>query len=355
MMFGHNDFPAVQKIWDDFWEGKNREPVYSITIPKNGKEIHPPPVYLSWCNGDYQGTADALARWYESCEFYGSAIPYFYETFGPDTFSALLGADLSYTPPINDTSRGNSWAVPVLKNLEKTDIHFDPDGKWWNNTAAFHDVLKKRLGDTVMITLPTFIAGLDALSALYSPEALCMALLDVPELVHHALDQINTAYTEIVKACSKLFEIEKYGSITRNGAYSSGIINFPQCDFSCMISPEMFEEFAMQSLRHEFSFMRGGEYHLDGPGALKHLDRLLQIPELDIIQWVPGAGEAKKQDWTDLYMRILKSGKGVVMKTHVDEAEALLKKYNSKKMYIIISGIKSQMQAEDFLAKVNAV
>ena len=41
MLFGRNDFSAVQKTWNDFWEGKNREPVYSIIIPKNGKEIIP--------------------------------------------------------------------------------------------------------------------------------------------------------------------------------------------------------------------------------------------------------------------------------------------------------------------------
>jgi hypothetical protein len=30
-------------------------------------------------------------------------------------------------------------------------------------------------------------------------------------------------------------------------------------------------------------------YHLDGPGALRHLDRLLAIPELDCAQWIQGA------------------------------------------------------------------
>jgi 5-methyltetrahydrofolate--homocysteine methyltransferase len=134
--------------------------------------------------------------------------------------------------------------------------------------------------------------------------------------------------------------------------YSTGVINVPQCDFSCMISPEYFEEFAVQSLNHEFSFMNGGEYHLDGPDAIKHLERLVQIPGLDIIQWVPGAGAASEKDWTELYKRILSLGKGLILGCRIDQAEDLVKKYHSKNLFIQISGIKSGMEAEDFLYRM---
>ncbi|MCL2478211.1 MAG: hypothetical protein FWF22_01825 [Treponema sp.] len=345
----------VKKTWNDFWAGKNREPVYAITVPKNGKEIIPQPPYLSWFNGNFMEAADTLARWYESCEFYGAAIPFFPMSFGADDFAALTGSDLSFTPYTDGSGSGTSWAHRTIDNLENADIRFDPNGKWWNKISEFYRVLRMRLGDAVMISPPTLSAGLDALSAFYGPESLLTDLVDNPEQVHNMLDLINGEYTKTVKACADLFEFEKYGNINRHGAYSSGYVNVVQCDFSCMISPDFFEEFAMQSIAHEFSFTSGGEYHLDGPGALKHLDRLLKIPELDIIQWVSGAGFGENQDWTDLFKKVLKSGKGLLMGTSADDALALLRKYKSKRIYLIIHGVKSRTEAEDLLAEAGKI
>jgi hypothetical protein len=41
-------------------------------------------------------------------------------------------------------------------------------------------------------------------------------------------------------------------------------------------------------------------YHLDGPQALRYLDRLLEIPAVHAIQWVPGAGRDYWVDWISL-------------------------------------------------------
>ena len=49
------------------------------------------------------------------------------------------------------------------------------------------------------------------------------------------------------------------------------------CDFSCMISTQMYEELVVGELLEELDFLDASIYHLDGPDALKHLDRLLAI------------------------------------------------------------------------------
>jgi 5-methyltetrahydrofolate--homocysteine methyltransferase len=48
---------------------------------------------------------------------------------------------------------------------------------------------------------------------------------------------------------------------------------------------------------------------LDGPGQLVHLDSLLSIPELDNIQWVPGAGNPDEWNWPEVYKKIRDAGK----------------------------------------------
>ena len=56
-------------------------------------------------------------------------------------------------------------------------------------------------------------------------------------------------------------------------------------------------------------------YHLDGPGQIPHLDILLEIPELDGIQWVPGAGNpgTGSAEWFPMYRRIQEKGKLLIL------------------------------------------
>ena len=50
-------------------------------------------------------------------------------------------------------------------------------------------------------------------------------------------------------------------------------------------------------------------YHLDGKGALKHLDMLLALPKLKGVQWVPGDGQPGANKWPDVLRRIRAAGK----------------------------------------------
>ena len=47
----------------------------------------------------------------------------------------------------------------------------------------------------------------------------------------------------------------------------------------------------MPSLQQQCQKLDYTLYHLDGPDAIKHLDALMEIEELDALQWTPGAGK----------------------------------------------------------------
>ncbi len=345
-MFGRDDFLVVQQRWDAYWTEQNKRPVYAITVPKNGNDFAPRPTYMMGFNGDFQGVADTLARWADSCEFYGEGYAYYGLSFGADDFAAFLGADLKLSPN-GDTS----WPVHTLTSLKGAKIAFQKDGKWFTRLCEFHHTLKATLGDRVMLVAPTLTAGLDAVVGLYGAINLLTDMVDDPETVHEALAQVDRAYTDIFNACAELFDYKTYGSATRHGMYTTKAAGVPQCDFSCMISPAMFEEFAVPSITHEFSRLTGGEYHLDGPDAIRHLERLVKIPRLHTVQWVPGAGNAENVDWMPLYQRIAGLGKALILHgnpTRVEEFERVL---NTNKLFFSVGGLKTRAQAEDFLAR----
>ena len=86
-----------------------------------------------------------------------------------------------------------------------------------------------------------------------------------------------------------------------------------------MVSNAMFREFFLDELVEEADWLDRSIYHLDGPGALRHLDTLLSIDNLDGIQFVYGAGNEPASRWMAEYRRIQNAGK--VLHISIDAAE----------------------------------
>ena len=301
------DFDAVADRWDAFWRGENRRPMVMAVLPKAGVEPVSKPPYASGADGQFGPAIDQLLRWEETHDFLGDALPFYYLEFGADHFASLLGADLTF----RDNEPGG-WAVPFVEDLDAVDLRFRREGKWWQRTVAFAEALRARSEGRVLLAAPTLVATVDALAAVRGPERLLLDMVDNPAAVHRALAQITRAHGEILEALAGLLDFRTFGSINRHGCYGRGRINLPQCDFSCMISPEMFGEFVVPCLREEMRRFDGVEYHLDGPDALRHLEALCGLEDLDVIQWVPGAGNGEQQDWSWLHQRIDGLGKGQI-------------------------------------------
>jgi hypothetical protein len=66
-------------------------------------------------------------------------------------------------------------------------------------------------------------------------------------------------------------------------------------------------------------------YHLDGPGALRHLDALLAIPELNAVQWVCGEGRGPVGRWADVLRRIQDAGKNVQVFLGTNEIDDVMR------------------------------
>jgi hypothetical protein len=120
-----------------------------------------------------------------------------------------------------------------------------------------------------------------------------------------------------------------------------------------MISPEMFERAVLPSLVAEMRSLDRSIFHLDGPDALRHLDRLLEVPGLHAVQWVYGAGNGPATRWIDVYRRIQAAGKGVqVIAGDLAEARAVAEQIRPEGAWFHIGGSYSRDDAEAFLQEM---
>lgn len=284
--------------------------------------------------GDLDPIIEQALAWASTHDFLGDAVPYLMVTLAPDHFAALLGAEIH-----RNQAGGTNWVEPCLTTLDDADIRFQRDGRWWRRTVECVEKFRARCDGKIIITGTHLQGGLDCLTALYGTQNLLLDLAIAPELVHRALGQIDTAVCEVRKAMSDLLDIPRWGSLNRFGMYSTGIIDVPQCDVSCMVSPAMFNEFELPHLAREIDSTDASLYHLDGPGAVQHLDSLCSIDKLDMVQWMPGEGHYD-DDHTALNARIDALGKGQIFQPYYRLSESDITRtwetFRSRKLYFML-------------------
>jgi hypothetical protein len=126
------------------------------------------------------------------------------------------------------------------------------------------------------------------------------------------------------------------------------------CDFSAVLSPKLFREFILPEIRAYLKVNEYSVYHWDGPDAIKHLDNLLAIPEIDAIQWTQGEGQAPATDprWIANYLRIQRVGKKLILPfVEIGEVETLLSHISSRGL-MIRTRASSEEEARELLRKV---
>jgi len=323
------DFEEARQRWNAYWKGESDRPLVASVIPKAGVTPVDAPGYTSGFTGDPEPLIDQILAYGQTHEFLGEAIPFYYLEFGPDHLSSFLGGDMHR----NEDSGATSWLVPFVEDWDSAEIKFQPDCYWWRRTVDFIRAMRAAFDGKLLIACPTLVAGLDCLAAIRGQEKLAMDLVMQPEAIQRALAKVRKGYAEIVDALAVELDYATWGSINRHGFYSPGRTNVPQCDFSCMISSEMFAEFELPCLAHETEQLDHACYHLDGPGAVRHLEAICSLPRMQAIQWQPGAGPGAEQDWMHLHRRIDELGKGQYFGGNASRIEYLTREFRSKQLY----------------------
>ena len=309
-----NDFDRKKRYWYAFWNKEVLDrPLICVTAPKDDvtyyQHIQNDSISALACiNKDYDTLLNSFKKSMDTTYYGGEAIPYLNITLGPDQYAAFLGAQISANKE-HDTTWVNSivddWTDFEVKIDKSKDSYLDKIKQFMTYAAKFAN------GEFIVSMLDLH-SNMDALSALRGPQNLCFDLIDCPEDVHRVLNDVRKTYQEIFEMAYDAGDMEKTGSIGWAPTYCpSGKFAVIQCDFSCLISPTDAREFVIPAIKEEASFLDHCVYHYDGKEALGHLDDILAIEEIDVIQWVPGDGQPRTIEWMDLLKKIQKAGKGL--------------------------------------------
>ena len=234
--------------------------------------------------------------------YLGEAVPNVAPDLGPNCLALYLGCNGVEMP---DTV----WFEPCIDRPETAKFDHNSDNFYWDFTLRLAKE-QLRLGkDKFLVSFPDLIEGLDTLAAMRGTEELLVDLIRRPDWVQDALGQITARYFDYYDTLYDMFKDSRDGS--HFWAWAPGRMSKLQCDFSAMISPDMFAEFMVPVLREMTERLDYCMYHWDGPGAIAHHRHLLSIPHLSMIQWTPGSGvdPVMSPKWWPLYHKTVEAGK----------------------------------------------
>lgn len=301
------NFDKIQNRYIQTWALQNDDrPLVSIYAPKDRQVmpsdlITPKKIEDRWQNTEYviKQNKSIIENTYYACD----ALPIFNPNLGPDILGAILGCELEY-------GETTSWAKNIVSDWTmQQDLIFDKNNKYYKKIA---EITKAALEDSkggYLVGITDLHSGLDCLVSLRGPENLCIDLIEKPDEVKKFTLQIFSIFKKVFNDLSEIIEQKQKGSTNWMGLWHPKRWYVTSCDFSCLISKDNFKEFILPELLAEIDFLDASVYHLDGPDALRHLDTLLEIPNLKGVQWVPGDGQKPPREWTDVLKRIQEAGK----------------------------------------------
>jgi len=174
---------------------------------------------------------------------------------------------------------------------------------------------------------PDLIEGLDTLASLRGTQRVLLDMVDRPDELAQEVQAVNDIWFAVFDRIYDEINIDGEMAFCYFSIWGPGRIAKLQSDISGMFGVRPFRRFVLPFIREQCQRLDYSLYHLDGVAAVRHLDALLEIEELDAIQWTPGVGEPQGGDprWYDLYRRILAAGKSIMpCWVEVDELAPLL-------------------------------
>ena len=283
----------------------------------------------------------------ENTLYFGDALPVTGPNLGPDYFPALFGGEIEF-------ERTTSYIKPWLDNWKDWNetIRYDESCEYFLKLEELYDAFLTELKGLAYVGYPDIHTGSDCLAGFRGPMNLNFDTIEAPNEILKGLRFVTDQFYKTFDHYYDKLSAAGHPCTAWMGIVSRYKYHIPSSDFSYMISPNSFNELILDGLAEENRYFEANVHHLDGPGCRNHLDSILSIPELSMVQWVYGAGNGRASDYVDLYQKVQAAGKGVHMGIGVDELPVIMENLKPEGVWMSVS-VSSQEQAETVLKQVS--
>ena len=297
----------VLNMWEHFQQGVT--PHADIPAPPAPKDLN-----QKWF--DPQWRADYLDWYVAHSSLMADMLPVANTQLGPGSLAAILGG-------VFEGGEDTIWIHPDPNYTD--DIHFDENHPNWLLHKELLKACKAKAQGHYYVGMPDLMEGLDVLAAMKGTDKVLLDTVMQPEVLEHQMQQINDIYFRVFDELYDIIRerprVGEQGSGMGDemafcyfSSWAPGKMSKLQSDISTMISEDDYRRFVQPFIRQQCQKIDYTLYHLDGVGAMHHLPAIMEIKELNAIQWTPGVGQPQggSPKWYDLYRKILEGGKSIM-------------------------------------------
>ena len=353
------DWQPAEARMQAWWEGAVLDrPALLVKSPRDGlsraewdalqsPDGVPPDQVLDWFTNVDQ-VVERGNRIVDSTFWGGETFPVVYPV--ATRMVAITAAYLGCPYTLDPVSH-TGWAEPVIDDWDDRDpIAFDPHSRWWQVSRQLLDAAAQMAPGRYYVGMPDLNAPGEIVALLRDTQRLAFDLIDNPDPILPAIAEANLAWYRYWQAANGIVHQWVDGHFYWMGLWSDVASADLQCDFNVLISPQMFDRYFLPALEQQTRWVERTIFHLDGSGAICHLDSLLSLPRLNGIQWVPGDGKAPMHKWMPLLRRIQARGKSLVLFCQPWEVEKLLDGLEPEGL-LLSTTCDSEEEARDLLDK----
>lgn len=346
-MLNKANWAQTKRKFDAFWKRENAgAPLMRIVAEKPGARDASLEAMLKPRDmaDQYENPFRIIERYRYFCrthEFLAESFPNVSADFGPGAIAAYLGSEITFHP---DTV----WLSECVADWgAHPPLAFEPNNPWYLRHMRVFAEVARLAGEDFYVGVPDLGENLDVLASLRGAQNTVFDMMDEPEALHKRLGEVQAVYPEYFDRYFALAKREEDGApascYTVFQLWGRGKTIKTQCDFSAMVSPDQFREFVAPSLRAQARAADNVLYHLDGPDAIRHVPALMEIDEIDALQWVAGVSnpDGTYARWYPIYDAAIRAKKALWIQTYPDEMNALLgrldalvRRYGSNAMFI---------------------
>lgn len=339
------DIEETARRWEAYYASDIIDrPIISVTAPVEGAKRVPFSGYRDRVYGDMDKIIDNALFNASITQYLGESVPSFWLSFGPDEIPLFCGPQEDFV--WNDESGETNWSKPWVEDWEDAlPLRLNEQHPLWRRMIEFYRRAAEKMGGKILLSHIDLHTNMDILAPIRGPERLCTDLVDRPEVIDRAMADARAVFSKVWHAIAEAGRMEEFGY--PQGMYSPEGAAILQCDFCCMIGPEMFRRWVLPALEEEAGIVKHAFFHWDGPGALKHFDDIIGSRGLHTMGYVPDPG-VDHEACMDLYHRIQAGGKGVSIGGSVDQIKAWHRELRPEKT-IYSTGVGTRAEAEQLL------
>ena len=350
-----SDIEACRQRVDAWWNHSIIDrAVVQITAPRDNSEVYRGPetedLHRYWTDPAIviPRLEHALARTF----FAGEAFPVMY----PVSINMVSILNKFLGAPNRYVGRNTTWSEPIIEDwASRPKFDYNPESEWWKLSRALMQESIRFARDNALqyfVGIPDLNGPTEVLSGLRGAQLFAQDFYDNREFIKPALEEVNKAWLAYWRESIKITH-QLGGYFFWMRIWSDLPAVDLQSDVSCLLSPQMFDEYLLPFIDEQTKWVERTIYHLDGPDAIRHLDALLDLPRLTGIQWVQGAGEKPTVEWIPLLKQIQDAGKLVYATCEKHEIGTIMEELKPEGL-MLVTQCANEQEAGELLQKIES-